>query len=42
MYDDNMIEVIEIDGWSTLSEKYVVYVKSLEDLKRIAAKLGVP
>ena len=37
-----MVEIIEVDGWSTLSDSFVIDVLSLEDLKKIAVRFGIP
>jgi len=37
-----MVEIIEVDGWTTLSESFVVDVLSLDDLKKIAVRYGIP
>jgi hypothetical protein len=40
--ENRMVEVIDVEGWSTLSEAFVVDVRSLDDLKRVAEWLGIP
>ena len=37
-----MVDTIEVKDWTTLSHAFLVQVKSLADLERIAEKLGMP
>ena len=37
-----MVDIIEVDGWTTLKAAFLILVKSLEDLRRIAEGYGVP
>ena len=37
-----MVDIIEVKRWDSLNLAFVVDVKSLEDLTRIAEGLGVP
>lgn len=37
-----MVEIIEVKGWTGLSGAFIVDVRSLEDLKKLAEGLELP
>ena len=37
-----MVDIIEVNRWTSTKDAFVIDVKSLEDLRRIAEGYGVP
>ena len=37
-----MVEIIEVDKWPSISDFFVIDMKSLEDLEKIAVRYGIP